>query len=104
MALAAPACRGKAPKWDAPIWAGSSETEAIERRQAGQLIECKDPRFDDYMCITYEDFKRNWRKLIDSCQSWNSNAELVDVAVLWKQFKAVRADHREPGPRSSVGP
>jgi len=40
------------------VWKGSSFEYGIIRRQGDNMVSCLDRKFDDYMCMDKDDFKR----------------------------------------------
>ena len=77
-------CRGRPPKLDWQIYAGDSSDGSIKRSQAGQVISCSDPKFDDYLAISYEDFKRSMLKVMSSCKVWYPTSNAMDIEELKK--------------------
>jgi len=63
-------CGGRIPSWDGKIFAGDSEREALVRAQSNEVIECKDNRFDDYMCMSYDDLKKFYETYVLGCKEW----------------------------------
>lgn len=61
------------PPWYGKIFSGDSSQEAIVRAQSNEKIYCNDSNFNNYMCVTYEDFK-DLIKIIDSCAVWERDA------------------------------
>lgn len=62
------------PPWHGKIYAGNSEKGAIIRKQSNEEIACVDSRFNNYMCLSYLDFKE-LIKIIDSCEAWGKDVE-----------------------------
>lgn len=42
--------------WHPTLWGGSPEACAIVRPQKGASIPCCDEEFENYVCMTWEDF------------------------------------------------
>lgn len=80
-------CTKEIPKWSGTIWAADSSDQSIKRAQDNQKIETKDPRFDDYAAISYQDLGCMYSQLIDNCVQWRSMVpECKPIAP--KQVKA----------------
>lgn len=58
------------PKAIVEIWAGYPDEAGIRRSQAGQVLQCANPKFKGYMCMTYEDFQEIIDTYITSCRRW----------------------------------
>ena len=58
------------PEWNAKFWAGDSQYGSIRRAQDHEIIECMDPRFDDYVCMTYDDIMKLEKEVLNRCESW----------------------------------
>lgn len=91
--LVVPACKGKIPKWDGHLWAGDSANGAIARAQEGVIIPCRDPAFDQFVCMTYADFESFVNTYIKGCKRWHSS-EMMDAYDAWLEFKKL-----QEGPR-----
>lgn len=77
-------CPGKPPKWDGKLWAADSSDQTIKRAQENQAIKCSDPAFDDYICMSYADFKLFYNTYVLGCKKWAvqgnwSQAELMQL-------------------------
>lgn len=75
-------CIGKPPKPDWKLWAGDSDKAGITRSQDNLTISCAEVRFDDYVCLSYEDFKRNTLKIIESCKKWGGGTQRLNLNEL----------------------
>ncbi len=54
------------PPNDVKVWAGNSVSQGVERKQAGEALRCEDPKFDNYLCMSREDFMELMKKKSDS--------------------------------------
>lgn len=61
---------GERPKWRAKFWAGDGSRESIRRVQDNEEIFCSDPRFDDYICVTYDDLEALEERVLSRCERW----------------------------------
>ena len=62
----------KIPKIEISLWAGDSEREAISRSQESKSISCKDPRIDEFVCLSYDDLKNIYSTFL-KCETWNDS-------------------------------
>lgn len=76
-------CRGSIPKWDGKLWAGDSQSASIMRSQENAAIACSSVQFDDYVCMSYSDFKSWVETYINGCKKWNADIEKIDALELW---------------------
>lgn len=44
------------PTWPGKIYAGDSQLQSVDRKQDGEIIPTNSKKFDDMLCMTYEDF------------------------------------------------
>lgn len=68
--LAGMGCSHPIPKIDIQTWAGDSQKDGISRAQDNQTIECKDPRMDNYVCLSYADLQKIYETFFQ-CKQWN---------------------------------
>ena len=62
-----------APKWYGKLYAGDSKnTQIIYKDKSGKeiIIKCDDIKFDDYLCMSYLDFKLFYETYILGCKEW----------------------------------
>lgn len=57
------------PAMDIQTWAADSKFSSIVRSQDRRTIQCKDPLFDEMICMSYNDLKKLYETLL-SCKSW----------------------------------
>lgn len=50
-------------------WAGDSSREAITRFQENKSIQCHEPEFDQYICLTETDLYLIYQTLLQ-CKQW----------------------------------
>lgn len=85
-------CTTTVPKWDGKIWAGDSANAGITRAQetdpAKRTIKASDPAFDDYMAMSYADFKSFYQTYVLGCNDWQ---EKTNVMSLSQALEAVHA-------------
>jgi hypothetical protein len=65
-------CSSNIPAIDVTLWAGNSTQESISRSQSNQNLLCKDPDFDNYVCMTYSDLQKVYETML-KCKQWNVN-------------------------------
>jgi hypothetical protein len=53
-------------KW----WSGSSKDQAIVRSQDLATIGCKDPKFDQYVCLSYSSLRTFVETYTLGCKEW----------------------------------
>lgn len=80
---------GPIPKWDGKLWAGDSSRAGLARAQdaEGGFIAAADPRFDDYIAMSYEDFRSFMSTYVEGCAKWKQGVEMMDPAQARETFK-----------------
>lgn len=86
-----PACNVPFPHMDIEVWAGNSKDLTIERKQESKEISTADPEFDNFGCMTYDDFKEVYRVLMQ-CNEWGGplmtedlkSRYLTDIKTLYR--------------------
>lgn len=63
------------PTWNGKLYAGDSLQGAIVRAQSNETIYCDTPLFDDYVCLSYSDYKDFIRIYVDGCAMWKDEAK-----------------------------
>jgi hypothetical protein len=63
------------PAVDVKFYSGDSKNGGITRAQEHKTIECKEPEFDEYVCLTYADVKKIMAAMLQ-CKDW-SNTTLM---------------------------
>lgn len=76
-------CRGTIPRWEGKIYAGDSATASIQRAQAGEVIKCSAPEFDQMLCMTGSDFKSFYETYVLGCQKWARGMPRMSVREAW---------------------
>ena len=89
--LALSSCNAIIPKWDGKLWAGSSADKAIDRSQTKERIDCGDKAFDDYVCMSYEDFQSFYETYVLGCKQWNSGMRMMSIGDAKKDISGVKA-------------
>jgi hypothetical protein len=67
--------------WHGKTWAGDSKKAGITRAQDSETIVCSDPKFDDYVAVTYADL-RELREIMLQCKDWGNVQEAMPVEKL----------------------
>jgi len=58
-------CASKVPKeFEPKLWQADNEKAAIVRNQALEEIKCSDVKFNEYVCMTWQDFL----SIIEKCR------------------------------------
>lgn len=70
-------CRGVPPAFDGKIWAGDSATTSIQRAQDNEAISASDPKFDSYLCMSGQDFKKFYETYILGCEKWKAGLPMM---------------------------
>jgi len=73
----------KPPSWNGKIYAAYSQESAIVRAQSNETIYCNSAEFDNYLCISYDDYKSFIKTFVDGCQAWDR-----DVVEYKRKLKA----------------
>lgn len=69
------------PTWTGELYAGDSSKSSIVRAQSNEEVSCSDSNFDNYVCMSYDDYKSFIRTFVDGCKVWDK-----DVAVYRKKL------------------
>lgn len=89
---------GPIPKWDGQIWAGDSEHQSIRRSQepdpAKNEIKASDPRFNDYVAISYSDFERFYATYVLGCSKWKDGLEMMSESEANSRLRLFWLDMR----------
>jgi hypothetical protein len=78
LALALGSCamaKPKRPDWHGKLWAGDSGRGGISRAQAGEHISATDPLFDEYLALSYADFREFYRIYVLGCKQWHPDVQ-----------------------------
>lgn len=57
------------PAIDVSTWAGDAQSSSIVRFQDDQEMKCTSPRFDQMVCMTYDDLKKLYLTM-HKCMDW----------------------------------
>lgn len=60
------------PRWRAQFYAGFAERSSIFRAQDNSEIECRDKKFDDFVCVTYGDLEKLEEEVLSKCERWRN--------------------------------
>ena len=72
-------CSNLPPEWDVDIYTGDTTRGALVRCispkeidpcEEWDLIFPNDPRFDEMLAITIDDFAKRQKEIIDKCKKW----------------------------------
>lgn len=82
--LATSGCKTGIPPMNVKFWAGDSMNGGITRSQDKKTIECKDPAFDEYIALSYDDLKLIYNTMLQ-CKSWGSEMTMSELQKFAKQ-------------------
>lgn len=68
-------CKTTPPSVDVKIYAADSATQSIQRSQDNEIIYTNSSEFDNYMCMTYEDYKKLVETYLNNCKAWDKDIE-----------------------------
>lgn len=68
---------GNPPAIDIKLYEGNSETSSYDRAQANEKIYCNDPKTDNMVALSYDDFKKIVH-VQDSCLIWEDGAKAIE--------------------------
>ena len=63
------------------IWSGDSRAVSIRRAQDNQAIACNDDKFNDYVCMSYQDLMLFYDTYILKCAKWKGMDRGKDKAL-----------------------
>ena len=66
---------GNRPNWNAKFFAADHTTLTIVREQSDELVYCEEPKFDEYVCLTYEDLMRLETDVLSKCEKWQGDSQ-----------------------------
>ena len=76
-------CANSPPSINVKLWAGDSSSASIKRSQDNESIMCHQREFDNYLCLTYEDYTTIIETYLSSCKEWQkSNLTREEVEAL----------------------
>ena len=87
--LLAACVNGPVPKWDGKIWAGKSKLGGIIFTHAdgkNELIKASDPRFDDFLAMSYGDFTKFISTYVQGCAKWKPGLKLMSAQEARERF------------------
>lgn len=70
LGVSQPGCPKKIPLWNKDVYVGESQTQTLQHKQDGKVIDSKDPKFDKMICISQEDFDCFFKVYIAGCNGW----------------------------------
>jgi hypothetical protein len=85
-------CKSLPPVWNGKLWAGSSASIAIERAQDNEAISCAAPEFDNYVCMSYEDFKAFYETYVLGCKKWRKDVQRMtpqEAAIAYGEVESI---------------
>lgn len=63
-------CKHTIPPIDVSFWSGDSAKDGISRSQENKTLQCNDPAFDQYVCLTYTDLQKIFSTMLE-CKKWS---------------------------------
>lgn len=82
---------GPVPRWDGKLWAGDSKRAGITRSQTQEHIDAVDPQFDDFVAVTYADFRKLF-VIIQSCQQWPKGMQMMSAEEALDRMSILMTD------------
>ena len=58
------------PKIDLKLYQGMPDKQGIVREQSAELLKCAEPKFQDFVCLSHEDFQKVIDAYILGCKEW----------------------------------
>lgn len=83
---------GPTPRWDGKIWAGDSARSSIRRAQENAEIKAGDPAFDNYMAMSYEDFRSFYSTYVLGCAQWRQGIQMMGADEALQRFSIAMKD------------
>lgn len=75
------------PRWDGKIWSGDSQRQSIRRSQENEEIKASDPKFDQYVAISYADFRSFYDTYVLGCKQWRSEIQMMGADEALMRFQ-----------------
>jgi hypothetical protein len=67
--LMGPGCAHPEMRFQVRSWAGDPSKGGVTRSQEERTVSCTDPKFDQFVCMTYDDLKDLYLSL-RKCTAW----------------------------------
>lgn len=83
---------GDIPKWGGKIWAGDSKKIGIARAQDAEFIAASDPAFDQYLAISYADFRSLFATYVQGCKTWKKGTQMMGSKEALDRFQILLLD------------
>jgi hypothetical protein len=83
---------GPIPKWDGKLWAGKSKYAGIlftKKDGTNVIIPANDPRFDDYVAMSYADFRSFMATYVYGCKQWKSGVAMMNAQQAQARFQLI---------------
>lgn len=74
------------PQWNGKLWAGDSANVGISRSQSDEFIEASDPLFDEYLAMSYEDFRSFYTTYVLGCKQWKTGVKMMSPKEVYQRF------------------
>jgi hypothetical protein len=75
------------PRWEGKIWAGDSERASIRRAQENEEILASDPRFNEYLALTYKDFRSFYATYVLGCKQWRAGIKMMSPLEALSRYR-----------------
>ena len=86
---------GPIPKWEGNIWLGRAKyTGVIFTKPDGtnEIIRADDPRFNDFIAMTTDDFKSLVVTYIQGCKTWKPGVKMMTATQANARFQILMED------------
>lgn len=86
---------GPIPKWEGKIWLGRQKAAGIIFTNAdgtNEIIRADDPRFNDYIAMTTDDFKQLVVTYVQGCKQWKPGAKMMSAQEANARFQILMKD------------
>ena len=86
---------GPIPKWEGKIWLARTKQAGIVFTLpdgTNELIRADDPRFNDFIAMTTDDFKSLVVTYIQGCKAWKPGVKMMSAAQANARFQILMED------------
>lgn len=83
---------GEIPKWEGKLYAGDSQKGGISRAQDAEFISAKDAQFDEFIAMSYDDFKSFYSVYVLGCKEWRKSVSTMSMSQAYKKLLVLEQD------------
>jgi hypothetical protein len=94
---------GPVPKWDGKIWAAKVKYSGlIFTKDDGtqEIIPVTDPRFNDFVAMTYGDFTKFLASYVQGCSKWRAGVPMMSGQEALHRFQLITQAWADDGEAS----